>query len=332
MDAFLPQDYDRAIVEGLVAAHERWDLTLVPPGESIWDTRHKLCARVQADGRGEAVLRVMHAALPAMEQPECFLRLVAEHGAGNYDETIRPESLTPVSATHLVELTNMLGREHISDVASWLWFADTAALERLQPIARAATPPERLDGLSSGAGEARVFELFAAAFADERAALRHMLRGLKGGAGRGACSAAAAWLVARHGLTLPAPPAKTVGWDGGVFELAVAAGLLLNAVDQAHPELLAEMAEPTLMNVSNRRRTALAARLFGRWDAAFSVTDGKELFEAACRRGVVYSRAGKCGKEGRVSMKVADPKKAMGEVEKKVAAKEKEWSVTRAPL
>lgn len=305
-----------------------------PSTMDIWSARDEVCSRARAEGRGDAVLRAVHAVLPtSIEGLSCFAFFVADRGEGSF-EPHRASALTPVSVTHLVELAKLLGLEHLADVASFLWFGDEAAFTRLQPVARARAEAftGRLGGVSRGDGEARAFALFAAAFSDEAAALRHVAKSTGDMAGgRGMCSAAAAWLAQRHGLTLPAAP-EADSWDGGVFEKAVAVGRLLNAIDQAHPALLAEVAAPLLESVWYGGRIALAARLFGRWDAAFVVSNGDSFLEAASRGGVVYSRSGKTGKDGKVSVKLADPKKARAEVEKKVAAKEKEWGATRAAL
>ncbi len=179
VDALLPQPHDRALLEHLVAAYERLEPIHLPPNnKDIWSARDEVCARVKAEGRGDAVLRAVHAALPAsIEGLQKFARFVADHGDGSY-ESSRSFALTPVSVTHLVELVKLVGVQHLADVAAWLWLADEAALARLQPIVRAqaAAFTKALAGVSSGDGEARAFELFAVAFSDEGAALRHVAK------------------------------------------------------------------------------------------------------------------------------------------------------------
>ncbi len=62
VDALLPQSYDRALREHLVAAYERLAPIHLPPrNNDIWSARDEVCARVKAEGRGEAVLRAVHA-------------------------------------------------------------------------------------------------------------------------------------------------------------------------------------------------------------------------------------------------------------------------------
>lgn len=344
VDALGEQGHPRDHLERLVAAFNVasfGEVVLEPGGRlSIWSVRDEVCAKVLARGEADRVLRAMFDHLPS--DPAVLSNLlyfVADRGDGSY-EPERASALTPVSVTHAVELVERYGAERARDVIAWLWFGDGQALARLEEIAPARfasfnpTHPDRWagGGVSRDAGGARVFALLAAPFPDEPAALRFVASATGSAAGqRGLCSAAADWLAARHGVALPAAP-KIDGWDGGVSEKGVAVARLLAAVDQALPDLLAEVGAPLLESIWYGRAMGRAARLFGRWDAAFVVDDGASFFEAGARRGLLYARGGKSGKDGRATSKAMDAKKAIAELEKKIAAKENAIGAPRARL
>lgn len=344
VDALGKQNHPRDRLERLVAGFHvaRTGEAYFEPGTplSLWGVRDDACNEVRGRNEGERVLRAMLEHLPTDPAVlKNLLYFVADRGDGSY-EPERSSALTPVSVTHAVELVERYGVESARDVISWLWVGDEAAFARLKQVAPArfasftGTDPGRWagGGVSREGGEARVFALLAAPFPDEGAAIRYVASSTSSAAGqRGLCSAAATWLAGGHGLTLPAAPTLN-GWDGGVSEKGIAVGRLLAAVDQALPDVLAEVGVPLLESIWYGKAIGLAARLFGRWDAGFVVDDGSSFFEAAARRGLLYTRSGKSGKDGRAAFKGMDAKKAIAEVEKKTAAKAKAMGAPRAPL